>query len=181
MPRDLNLNILINGPNDGDIKSTIAFLKNVEHLGAQIDTLLKWNPPIAERINNPPALGDEPLNLQGHDIGATGLLIVGEIVTNGGILAIQSHTEAAKVFSVLEGCGLFVPMADLGSCYEFAAPQEVSPSTLIMSVNRLLDTRDDDGVLHPEAIVTCVSTNDLPAIIDEIEYRRQYASGKWRT
>ena len=175
MPTNSNLNILINGPDYGDIKSNIAFLECVAGLGTQIDALLGWNPLIAERINTSVGLGDEPLELKGHDVGAVGLLIAAEIVTNGGILVIQSHTSAAKVFSVLEGCGLFVPMADLEKCYGFAKPNDVNPSTLIKSVTRLLDTQDNDGAFHPELIVTCVSTNELPLMIEELEDRRQYA------
>jgi hypothetical protein len=65
-----------------------------------MDTLLQWNPQIAARINSSEAWATSHWGFKDMTSAQS-----------------HSHTSAAKVFSVFEGCGLFVPMGDFEKCY----------------------------------------------------------------
>ena len=168
-------NIVISGPQYGDVASYVNFLQGTSNIAKLMDSLLEWNPDIANRIKLSSLLHPEA-QLNGRNIGRLGLLITGDLVSGGGVMSIETHDWCAAAFCILEGCGLFAADSSYPKFYHFAVPNLVPPAVVIKSTLGILESRDEEGILHPESIVSCVDDDPLPKVLEHIEEDRAYAS-----
>jgi hypothetical protein len=169
---DQNMNIVIGGPSQDDITSYINFLQNCRRLTHQVDEFFEWNPDLAARANRRHDILETSMRIGGYDISLFGPLVISGVISNSGVLVIKSHVPAAQAFCVLAGCGVFVPTP--GRWYEFSTIRTLKRSMVIQSVVSLINTLDDGSISHPENIVTCIPTSELPGIIDEIQLRHEH-------
>jgi hypothetical protein len=157
-----NLNIVISGPRYGDVARYANFLRCTTVIGQLVDSLPNWEPDIADQIKSSSLL-HSGVQLDGGAIGGLGLLISGDLVSGGRAVSIKAQNSSAAAFCILEGCGFFVPDPSCSKSYHFAIPKFMSPVEVKESALRLLESNDEEGILHPESIVSCVAASDLLA------------------
>ena len=149
--------ILIANPS-WDEAASREWMRCAATLARTIDMLRLYDPEFAARVCEWHELSS--------DLDLESFTLVDEFSRKRGPAVIPAYTMLAEIFSILEGCGLFKYVAPY---YQFNIPDVVLPDTMRKAVYRLLDTQDADEIHHPEKIISCTRSQDLPSGLSALE------------
>jgi hypothetical protein len=86
-------------------------------------------------------------------LGLDAMLFIYYLAKSRRSFLIDIETLEGNGFLLLAEMGLFVRT---GARYQMTVPNGITPKGAAAAIERLVATRDDDGVLHPEHVINCM-------------------------
>ena len=146
--------VLVEGPEPGDAGFLGHWLLAADEADQALHEQFKQNPDLRERI-------DRLEVVYGVRFSSTATRCVELLMIDLTSFSIAVYDEPfGEIFAVMAELGFF---RRTGDRYQMTIPQAISGSKIEAALIRLAATEDQEYVLHPEHLVTCLSRPEAKA------------------